>query len=554
MTQILTPKTLFDNFDSSQPLNYEIVESYVKNEVVYEHVYFYANIDKNGERIKVYGLHVRVSEENSCVMVVPNSNCGVDLEFVNNLVLRGYNIFMFDYRGFTDDQFRTEYPESMAYANVINAKEILISAEDGADNTCWYVWTGMALYAFKFLELLYPNGKIGAIGIRDGGEIVWKLATIASLSCAITISAAGWRGYENYHKYGAIEPEFTDAQYRFIAGLDSQAYAPYVKCPMLMLCTMNDKLFDYDNAYDTFLRINKDFIDNSVISFSIRAKEAIDDDGLNDLYLFLDKNVLDHQIFIPRPPKVNIVVDDGDNLLANIDVDDRGIIKETKVYLSEDNIYSLTREWVECQYKEQYDNFGFSYYLNVFSKSNSVFVLAKTVFLNGFTVWSRISYKKLNGKFRNMQNKNGCIYNTKQGNIAISINTDKFKPTASVFYFDDQASLYTKLISNVEGVVSNFGFITYNLCHPRFSAEKDSLLKIDFYTYEKQEIRIILTDTVSGEEYVCELLVVDNVWQSLILDCKMFKHGNTILADFIGKYKLTINCNGTCAINNIMWL
>ena len=90
---------------------------------------------------------------------------------------RGYSALMVDYRGeWENSEFFTKYPEDISYANTAKCGRTKDYVDDSADKTCWYEWVAVGLFAIKYLRERVQSDKIAVVGIRDGGEIAWKLA------------------------------------------------------------------------------------------------------------------------------------------------------------------------------------------------------------------------------------------------------------------------------------------------------------------------------------------------------------------------------------------
>ena len=169
---------------------------------------------------------------------------------------------------------------------------------------------------------------MAVVGIRDGGEIAWKLGSVKEFACIITACAAGWKAYSGVCKYDTDDVKMDEERYRFIAGIDSQAYAPNVKCPVMIMCSTNDNRFDYDRAYDTFSRINPAFAGDSVITYSVRCDSSIGVRSSADMFFFLDKHLRHRQVFIPKMSEITVSVERDCNLIATATFDSQGIVDE----------------------------------------------------------------------------------------------------------------------------------------------------------------------------------------------------------------------------------
>lgn len=557
MPNILTPVSLWNNFDCSLELNPEKEFEGIYSGVRVELINFYGR-DTGEGRIKIaaaYASDANASSPTSgTVLVLPDSKETIDIEVIKLFAKRGFNVLMVDYRGESEGcNHFTRYPENIYYANTAKCGRRKDYVDDSADRTCWFEWVGVGLYAAKYIRERTGNDNIAVVGIRDGGETAWKLGVADKFKCIVPVCAAGWRAYNGISKYSAADIELDNERYRFIAGVDSQAYAPYVCCPVLMLCSTNDFDFDYDRAYDTFSRINPQYLGESVIAYSLRYSASIGANSVNDMFLFLNKHLKNHQVFVPKPAEVTVEVDEDSNLIARVTVDTHGVVDKCDVFLAEDCQNSALRDWGICAPKDELKR---EYFLNIYEKSATIFVLCRVRYFNGFTVWSKVAVKKISGKFRNMQKKCNVLCSGNKAVDAFSI-ADPFScAVGGIFLAEEDAlpAIVTKA-KGVKGVYSPFGLTTFRLCNPQFAASGTSVLSADVFCDEQAELIFTMRDLTGGEDYVCAVNVVGGVWQNAILESKMFKTANGVqLADFLGDMKMSITCRTDFAINNVMWL
>lgn len=180
------------------------------------------------------------------MLLLPDAGKELDQELLYYFIDKGYAVLMPDYSGETDGSAapHTVYPQSIAYANYRQCKG-LDTVETSADETCWFEWIYVALYSVEYLKQREDISGIGVVGIRTGGEIAWKTMLSPDVRCGVPINAAGWRAYRNIGKFADnAESNMSDERHRYIAGIESQSYAPFVKCPVLMLCALRDDAFD----------------------------------------------------------------------------------------------------------------------------------------------------------------------------------------------------------------------------------------------------------------------------------------------------------------------
>lgn len=555
MSTILTPVSLWKTFDDSLPTEAKILSSKTDDGIKTEYLSFYGR-DTGAGRVKIYAAFASdvSAPSDDVVILLPDSAGTVDEEMMKFFVRRGYSVLMPDYRGEWESADFTVYPENVVYANLKRCGRYKDFVDEDASKTSWYEWVAVARYCYKYLKDRGGVGKIGVVGIRDGGEIAWKLASSVELACMVTVCAAGWKTYSGYCKFGSQEPVLDDERYRFIAGIDSQAYAPFVKCPVLMLCSTNDERFDYDRAYDTFSRINENYAALSVISYSVHCNGCIDVQGTRDMFLFLDRFVRERQVFLPKPAVITVVADEQQNLVARAEFDPQGVPEEFGMYMAEDCTDPVMREWTPAPYKGGSGHVH-DFYLNIYEKTAVVFAFCYARYTNGFTVWSRMAVRKVSGKFKNMRKKCRVIYTAKSGADSFSI-ADRSFALGGVFLTSEAVlPQVVEKSDGLKGVYSVCGLMTFRFNNAGFSPSDDSILKLDVICDNPAEVRFSMQDMESGDIFTAGRSVAGGLWQGILLESKDFKNAQGMhLQSFCKKLKFTITCGEQYAVNNVMWL
>lgn len=527
-----------------------------KDGVTYESVRFLGR-DTGEGRVTIFGVFARSQENPSSegILIIPDSRDTVDEKLLALFVKNGYSALMIDIRGEWEGTVNhTVYPANVSYGNLAKAGRFINYVDESADKTTWYEWVAAGLYARKFLAHKLDGQNIGVVGIRDGGEVAWKLAYAAQFSCVVPVCAGGWRAYSGYNKFGGEEPAFDEERHRFIAAIDSQSYAPYVRCPVLMLCSTNDPAFNYDRAYDTFSRINPQFAADSVIAYSIKCSACIGEKSVRDMFMFLDKHVKMRQVFISQPAELTIGVDEQSNLVAHVVLDGAGEVENIGVYMAEDCLSSTMRDWVVARPASGEGSRDF--YLDIYEKTAILFAICYVTYTNGFTVWSKITVKKLGGAFRNSRPKSKVMYSARNGRDCFSVADCSGYSVGGIFFTDEHfLPDVVERGEGLKGIYSPCGLSTYRMNNPGFMPSSDSVLKFDMYVSENCQAELTMEDVVEKEVYFSRINLVGGAWQSVVLESKMFKsQGGKALANFAGRYKFTLACSAEYAVNNVMWL
>ncbi len=558
MANILTPLTLGNSFDLSLPTSATEFDAREDDGIKLEKFYFFGR-ETGAGRVKIAAMFAcdAISPASETVLILPDSSETIDEDLLKLFVRRGFSAMAVDYRGeWKGCEHFTVYPENIEYANTAKCGRRKDYVDDTADKTCWYEWAAVGLFARKYIFERTRSENIAVVGLRDGGEIAWKLGVFGNFTCIVPVCAAGWKAYSGYSKYLTEEPYLDDERYRFIAGIDSQAYAPYVKCPVMLLCSTNDSKFDYDRAYDTFSRINENFASESAIAYSVLCDASIGVKSTADMFLFLNKNLKSRQVFLPKAAVISVEVDEDDNLIARTEFDDQGVVENCGLYLAEDCTDSYLREWLLCSVKRKISATQQEFYLDIYEKTSTIFVLGYVTYSNGFTVWSKIAVKKISGKFRNMQSKCRVLYSVNSSTNGFSGASPKDFAVGGMFF--DVKEMLPRIVvksKGVSGIYCKGGLSTYRMNNPRFAPTAGNMLSLDLFCDETAEVTLNLYDLSTGEEYIYAVKIIGGVWQNVICESKTFKTlGGVSLSEFMSSMKFTVTCSVGYAVNNVLWL
>lgn len=555
---ILTPVTLWSDFDDSLPLNGKVIREMQEDCAILQAVRF--NGRKVGEeRVDIFALLARPLEEDCpALLILPDSGASADKNLALRFVRKGYAVLMPDYRGvWQNTEEYTIYPQKIAYANFALAGDKMDVAEPSAKETSWYEWVAVARYCMRYLREILPKAKIGVLGLKAGGDIAFQLAaTSEELSCAIPVCAGGWRAYRGLNKFSeSTELKMNDERHRYLAGVDAQAYAQHAKCPVLMLCSTNDERFDADRAFDTYARINPEM--DKTFYFAARYNGCIGKTGLSDLDLFIDKYLKKREVFIPAPADISIEEDD-DELVARVKFDPNGEVTYCEVFMAEDNLDSPSRDWTKCEFKrEEGDDQIFR--LNAFTGASRVFAFAKAKYSCGFAVSSKIAVKRIEKQYANGQGRSRILYSSENGYDSFVIEHSRNLLLADTFLECTDKPLYlAEGPCGIKGIYSPYGLKLFRINDVRFRPTENALIKFDLYSAEPATltIGIGMEKGENKEFYTCILrLSGGERWTDHVLGAKDFKSAeNKPLASFEGIRFISFSSGSEVLINNLIWL
>ncbi len=565
---ILSAISLWKKFNLRNPLGASEWGIEEKEGKRYSHLSFSGHAAEDGS-VRIYARFLRpVGEEKKpVVLLLPDVGKPLDWECMEYFADKGYAVLMPDYTGKMqqdeDSVLRTLYPASLSYGNFEQSRGLYDMTGVEADETTWFEWTYVALYALKYLKSRTDVGEIGVVGIRMGGEIAWHTLLSPDVKCGVPINATGWHSFSNIAKFGDnIAHNLSDDTHRYIAAVEAQSYAPYVKCPVLMLCAIRDLGFDCDRAYDTYSRIGNE--DGNALAYSPQSGACIGPHGLADMDLFLEKNLKGREIYIPDTMNVSVQEVD-DNLEITVECDKEGILSEAGIYYAEADVKTKAafREWRRiCQIDGiTVQNGIFTHIQKPFAGTKAVFVYAYAKYINGFRVMSKIISKRLSKPDENAI-KSRMLFSGKEMDCFGVADYEEY--SIGNIFLEREAVPKTVLgYGDIKGAYSVGGIKTYKISSPEYIPDENALLKFDVYSKETQRIKVTIeiadVERVT-ERYVCFVDVRGGgKWKRTILSAADFKGARygASLKNFRYGSALSFACadeEKEFSVTNIVWL
>ena len=558
---ILTPITLWKDFDDSLPLNEEIVSEKQSEKFDCKEAYFYGRQTAKA-RVKIFSRFFtpKGAEEYPAVMVLFEAGLPTDMNFVRYLIERGYGVLCVDYCGDDGTETHTVYPADIDYANYARAGKALTRAEETAKETSWYEWAAVARYGVKYLRAQPRVTKAGCIGMRTGGEVLWKIAPFAPVDCMISVCAAGWLAYQGEGRFGndGIKT-FDEERHRFIAGVESQSYAPYCACPVLLLCAVNDKKYNSDRVYDTFQQINPQT--EKAILFSARGSGLMGSRSLVDLNLFLDKHLKDRWIYISKPIGISFGEDENGNLIAKGVFDADGDMQECGIFYTEEIENYRARDWTRVLATEDdVEENTFTCPINVFEGSSRVLAYSFARYTNGFSVTSKIQEFAVAKRYNNTTGKSRILYSCDDELNGFLPYRQRSRAVADCFVAGGRES--AKMLPGYGGILGiscEVGLLSYRPGEERYRAPAGVELQFDAYcrTDAVCKVSFLYKDKEYGQLiYTCEQRIEGGGrWKKVNLRANEFKTDTGVsLSDFTRVYAVVFDSDGEMLFNNIIWL
>ncbi len=555
---ILTPVTLWKDFDESLPLMEQVVSERRERGVVFRDVNFYGR-DTGMGRVKIFARYVFPAEavKFPAVMILFEAGLPFDESFIMRFVEAGYGVLAVDYCGERPESLYTVYPARVDYANFVRAGRRLDHCDDTAKETSWYEWAAVARYAVKYLRSKEEVSSVGAIGLRTGGEVLFKIAPYSSLDCMVSVCAAGWLAYRGIEKFGGEkQPEFDEERHRFIAGVDSQSYAPHIGCPVLLLSAINDKAYNYDRVYDTFSQIAPSV--EKAILYSAHGNGLLGSHSLKDIDLFLAKHLRKRNVFVSRPIEFGVEENGAGELVIRGKFDPAGEIKEFGIFYTENVAAFKTRDWTRVlgSHDDLHGNEGLVP-LPLFSGSREALVYAFVNYANDFSVTSKISEIHVTKEYANSKRKSRILYAEEDGRNGFTSFRRRARAVADCFAEDPVAAKILPGYGGIKGIAVGSGIISYRVGEPRFRPPEGVSFRFDAWSKSNTRLKVIFfRDEEELAGFGCEVPIAGGgKWKGILLDPSDFKSETGLpLGSFEGIVSVVFLSEDETLINNVIWI
>ncbi len=526
---ITSPITLWKDYDvTALPFNASALSQKSENEITVKEYYFdgYTTVDG---RVRAY---IKISENpdhRGTVLYLCGSDGSVDDKIVKKIFDLGYTVAALDYLGFSQSAAHyTFYPQSLSYCNLRGETSFSIENNDKLSN--WYIWTCISRRAVKFIETLYPNDKLFALGIGLGGSTVYKLSAFddgltacATLLNVIPNVSGEGNAIINYH-----------------ASLDNSAYAPITQIPLFMAVASNDGDGSLDNM--------SELVANTESIRRFRIVERAFASGIFSVLSELDRffsDCISSDLVMPWP-EITASNSDG-SLYFNIDIHrpentaDLEIDAQLKLFVSFCIEKAHYRNWM-CLPTISLGKDKYIANINVCQGDKPIHAFANLVYSDGNVKSSTvlgIIPKNLGVKAR-VGVSHRKIYDSSMG----------------VDGWTTRKGGSIKLVTgpyDIEGVTSDDNtIITFKPGDPLFKVSADTLLQL-MLCGNPQQITISVND--GKNSYNCGLTLTNSDdWHKFSLSPINFKGTNGTLADWSEILLLEISSQEQLIVGSVLWV
>lgn len=557
---IYTPVTLWEGFSLELPMVEERVEEFEKNGIIFERVVFSGRTTEKG-RVKIYALAGRDKRKAKLpgLLFMSSYSRSPDEDTVEYFAKLGYYVLMPDYRGpFGGETHYTEYPEDIAYANATAEKDGIHRVEIDAKHTCWYEWSAVAQYAAYYLKTRPQVSGIGAAGLKHGATILWQLATLdKDLKCFVAAFSSGWRAYRGYYKFSdCSEPELNDESYKYLAGIEPQSYAQYVKCPVLMLANTNNRFYDADRAYDTIARIPAEL--NARVNYAPQRGKTLDGHCAKDMELFLAKYLKGTDAVLSAMPEISVEVLDG-AIFVKADAE-RENLADLCLYAAEETVNPALRCWNFKALAVKKEGSATVYRYLPYGRSGQAMFFAQARYKNGFTVSSRIAARKFTPEEIPNENKSNIVFSSRENKYMM--NPAALSADGLLSWLQTEERDYIEIKKgafDIEGVTSEGGIKSLKINAAADKPKETSILLADAYIPAGGRLTVKLVADLYSEEKREYSVFADvgggEVWHKLSFPVQKFKTAEGMILKSMDKINMIVfECEGEYLLNNVLWV
>ncbi len=561
-TTILTPTTVWGQFTFEKEINAEVISEKITRGLVYTSLYIDGR--KVGrERVRIFAISVKKADlDKAPAVIIAQKKCdGMDTSLAQDLARKGYHALIVDFAGNNScEEHFTIYPDSISYANYDEEKVNCTELDKNANQSCWYEWANVMLYAYKYLQKQPSVTKIGAIAIEDFANALWQASALAKkLSGAVIISNAGYLGYKGLNKFAEAEPPmFSDDAVRFIAGVDSQSYAMHVKCPLFLVAPTNSPYYDIDRAYDTISATSTEVY--TAVDYSVGNRNAVNYKCYQNILTFFEKTLKNDDKKIDLPSETLIKADFSDGKIILEIENDKNNLKNVSLYSAEDSVLPELRTWQihKVEMKNEKGNYVFDYV--PFKDSNIVTFFARSEYENGFRLSSNVVCKKLDVEDFEGANRQRILYSSRiedSKKFFAPYQENENKPTGVAIDSSTPTVVEKKGALDMTGLYARGGLLTFKIGAKKYKPNDDEMMMLDFYMKEGGTAEVSLICDFYGEKinFTARAQINEGVWQNVKFNVSDFKSPEgRPLKTYEKVDAVSINATSEFLINNVLWV
>ena len=500
------------------------------------------------------------------IVLVQDFGRGGDAELTKVLAEKGYTVLDVDIAGAAGFNLNkqvagvekpyTVYPESLSYANYDKSSEDKTEIIGDVRSTCWFEWGRVVRYAIEYLKTQPIISKIGVVAIGCAATAVWQtLSSDCGISCAVIVANAGWKGYRGIDKFGdEKEPQFNDDALKYLAGVEPQAYAAHVKCPLMLVAPTNSPDFDVDRSYDTVSRVSENLY--TAVDYSVGGRREISAECMNGALVFLNEFLVKDKACLAGEIAVKSAYEDG---VLRVEVmPDKSGLKNLSVYFAEEELCSALRSWRKVVNSEKSKS-GRLFRYTPYKDSEAVTFFARAEYENGLNICSQIYCKKFAAGEKTEFNQHRVFYSSR-----MSIGTNGFYPAREnsdgAYVVNTDAKAVVRIKNgpmDIAGLCCPKGILTFKVNAEKYKPLEGAILMLDVFVKSGCDLCVKAITDYFGEkkEYVASVKLFGSLWQNVKLETNNFKTAEGMSLKTYEKVEaLEISADEEFLINNLLWV
>lgn len=507
-----TPPEVWADYDpDAGEFKEEIIKEETKNGIYYKESYISAYV--LGEEIRVFCKYsVRSGAKKAPGLMdvhgwfaMPN----IHGDYVN----RGWAVLAHDYAGkLGNREHYTKYPEKLAHGNM-DPSPVWLKYKDGKQITdpkepSDYIWNAIQRRALSFLlsHKEVDQNRIGAMGYSYGGTIMWNLGMDPRVKAVVAHFGIGWNNYyrgKRVWKYNNpyTEPEKTPADKIWLSAVAPQAHCPYTTAATLWLNGSNDHHGGHERGMDSFAM----FKSGVPWDFAVQARGHHNTEKLgDDCKLWLEKHVLDNDVFWPARPKSELKLDADGVPELHLTPASPERIKELQVYKCLKTANNIERNWRDVKSVR---------------KGNTWIAKLPVVDINDYVF-----------SYANIRYTNDCVVSS-DFEAAIPAKLGRAVATEKKSNLLPEGVGQWNRVAPAEGpggikgfrpINNRFGTDSNQFTDPKYSAPRGAVLNFMFYCTQPQKIAL-----AANRWFVTDLdVTASDKWQSKTLTIDQLKTRN----------------------------
>ncbi len=445
----MTPQILWKDFDTKASFD-ETVLRYTFDEGRKIKEFYFSGLRTKDGVVRIFARYYHKGDDLPTIVYFgePNEELVIPAEC-------GYNYLVADYSGVKEGKNRgTVYPYSLFDAQSDEAYRTI-----GPRESRWYAWASVAMYTALYAQQCCGNGKVGVVGVGQGGSLVWKLSACVGVDAGVTLYSTGY------------EPDIDDLNYR--ACLDNRSYAPLLRFPVMEIVSSNEQDGSIDFMSEIFSAIKRT---DCRFYINERSDHVVGEAGRRNVELWLG-HYLEGKGRIPDSPTLRCY-ESGGKLYYEVKYN--GEPQEINFLASVGNIHGAVRNWSNAKLIKLEE--GYLTTIDVIDANAPVNVFVSVAEF-GYKVSSIISSRipaKM-GIASRPAKRNRLVYDGDMGIDDWTLISSE-KPSMKNGPF------------GISGVQANQPLITFKLADIRFRGVEGGILQVMFCTMETQTIEFVITD------------------------------------------------------------